>query len=195
MLLLNIHYAFICTDPNSESRSGSVYIPRDEAFGHLKSSDFLTYGLKSVSQDVIPALQSGFDTNFTPDEFDSFDDVRDLYEGGIKLPTDVLSKISPLPVTKEIFRTDGEQSLKFPTPKVIQGILSSKMALVKEMLWKFLHSIIGKDNRYFDMDFLKLFYAVSKSAWMTDEEFAREIVAGVNPGLIRCLQVSIIVHC
>jgi len=99
-----------------------VYIPRDEAFGHLKSSDFLVYGLKSVSQDVIPLIQSVFDTNFTPNEFDSFDDVLDLYEGGIKLPTDILSQISPLPVLSEIFRTDGEQFLKFPTPKVIQGI-------------------------------------------------------------------------
>ncbi|KAJ1420343.1 PLAT/LH2 domain [Sesbania bispinosa] len=137
------------TDPNSESRSDNVYIPRDEAFGHLKSSDFLAYGLKSVSQDVIPAIQSVFDINFTPNEFDSFEEVYDLYEGGIKLPTDIISQISPLPVLKEILRTDGEQFLKFPPPKVIQ---------------------------------------VSKSAWMTDEEFAREIIAGVNPGLIRLLQ-------
>ncbi|XP_061370322.1 seed linoleate 9S-lipoxygenase-3-like [Gastrolobium bilobum] len=138
------------TDPKSESRSDSVYIPRDEAFGHVKSSDFLAYGLKSVSQDVIPALQSVFDINFTPNEFDSFDDVNSLYEGGIKLPTDIISKLTQsLPVVSEIFRTDGEQFLKFPPPKVIQ---------------------------------------VSKSAWMTDEEFAREIIVGVNPGLIRCLQ-------
>lgn len=123
LLIANyIYYSIILTDPNSESRSGSVYIPRDEAFGHVKSSDFLTYGLKSVSQDIIPVLQSVFDINFTPTEFDSFDDVRDLYEGGIKLPTDILSQISPLPVLKEIFRTDGEQLLKFPVPKVIQGI-------------------------------------------------------------------------
>ncbi|OIW11831.1 hypothetical protein TanjilG_14643 [Lupinus angustifolius] len=138
------------TDPNSESRSGSVYIPRDEAFGHLKSSDFLIYGLKSVAQDVTSVLQSVFELDFTPDEFETFDEVRELYEGGIKLPTDAISKISPLPVLKEIFRTDGEEFLKFPTPKVIQ---------------------------------------VSKSAWMTDEEFGREIIAGVNPGLVHSLEV------
>ncbi|KAL2332253.1 hypothetical protein Fmac_019834 [Flemingia macrophylla] len=136
-------------DPNSESRTDDVYIPRDEAFGHLKSSDFLIYGLKSISQNVLPALQSAFDLNFTPSEFDSFDEVHGLYSGGIKLPTDVFSKISPLPVLKEILRTDGEQAIKFPPPKVIQ---------------------------------------VSRSAWMTDEEFAREMLAGVNPNLIRCLQ-------
>ena len=88
----------------------------------MKSSDFLTYGLKSVSQNLLPALESTFDLNFTPNEFDSFDDVHSLYSGGIKLPTDVISKISPLPVLKEILRTDGEQALKFPPPKVIQGI-------------------------------------------------------------------------
>ncbi|XP_027343811.1 seed linoleate 9S-lipoxygenase-2-like [Abrus precatorius] len=135
-------------DPKCE-KPGEVYVPRDENFGHLKSSDFLTYGIKSLSQYVLPAFQSAFDLNFTRPEFDSFQEVRDLYEGGIKLPTDVISTISPLPVIKELFRTDGEQVLKFPPPHVIQ---------------------------------------VSKSAWMTDEEFAREMLAGVNPCVIRGLQ-------
>ncbi|OIW11835.1 hypothetical protein TanjilG_14647 [Lupinus angustifolius] len=130
-------------DPNSES-PGDSYIPRDENFGHLKSSDFLIYTLKSLSQAVLPALQS-----VIFGEFGSFDEVRGLQEGGIKLPTDVLSAISPLPALKEIFRTDGEQVLKFPPPHVIN---------------------------------------VSKSAWMTDEEFAREMIAGVNPCVIRLLQ-------
>jgi linoleate 9S-lipoxygenase len=136
-------------DPKSE-KPGVIYVPRDENFGHLKSSDFLMYGIKSLSQDVLPLFQSViFDLNFTPNEFDSFDEVRGLFEGGIKLPTDILSQISPLPALKEILRTDGEQVLKFPPPQVIR---------------------------------------VSKSAWMTDEEFGREMVAGVNPCVIRLLQ-------
>ncbi|CAJ1950897.1 unnamed protein product [Sphenostylis stenocarpa] len=136
-------------DPNSEKR-GEVYVPRDENFGHLKSSDFLTYGIKSLSQNVLPLLKSAiFDLRVTSSEFDSFDDVRSLFEGGIKLPTDILSQISPLPILKEIFRTDGENVLQFPPPHVIR---------------------------------------VSKSAWMTDDEFAREMIAGVNPNVIRRLQ-------
>lgn len=87
----------------------------------MKSSDFLAYGIKSLSQYVLPAFESVFDLNFTPNEFDSFQDVRDLHEGGIKLPTEVISTIMPLPVVKELFRTDGEQVLKFPPPHVIQG--------------------------------------------------------------------------
>ncbi|XP_019455488.1 PREDICTED: linoleate 9S-lipoxygenase 1-like isoform X1 [Lupinus angustifolius] len=131
-------------DPKSETPSSSVYVPRDENFGHLKSSDFLTYGIKSISQTLLPTFTSKIFT-----EFNSFDEVRSLYDGGIRLPTDVFSKISPLPVLKEILRTDGEQVLKFPPPKVI---------------------------------------TVSKSAWMTDEEFGREMLAGVNPCVIRRLQ-------
>ncbi|MQJ84089.1 hypothetical protein EI014_25345, partial [Escherichia coli] len=100
-------------DPNSESRSDTVYLPRDESFGHLKSSDFLVYILKSASQNVIPQLQSALRLQFNSPEFNSFEDVRGLYDGGIKLPTDILSDLSPIPLFKELFRTDGEQALKF----------------------------------------------------------------------------------
>jgi len=136
-------------DPKSEKRSEFIYLPRDESFGHLKSSDFLVYILKSVSQNVIPALTSAITLQFNQPEFNSFDDVRTFYEGGIKLPTNTLSKFSPIPFFKELLRNDGESALKFPLPKVVQ---------------------------------------VNKSAWMTDEEFTREMIAGVNPHIIKRLQ-------
>ncbi|PON41121.1 Lipoxygenase [Parasponia andersonii] len=143
------------TDPNSESRgqnllNSSFYIPRDERFGHLKTSDFLVNTLKSVALVIKPALESVFD--LTPTEFDSFDDVLNLYEGGFPLPLgifDTISKNVPLETLKELFRSDGGRFLKFPKPHVI------------------------KEDR---------------SAWMTDEEFTREMLAGVNPVLIRGLQ-------
>ncbi|KAG4400173.1 hypothetical protein GLYMA_07G007102v4 [Glycine max] len=127
-----------------------VYLPRDESFGHLKSSDFLVYILKSASQNVIPQLQSALSLQFNQPEFNSFYDVRGLDDGGIKLPTNTLSQLSPIPLFKELFRTDGEQALKFPTPKVIQ---------------------------------------VEQSAWMTDEEFAREMTAVDN---LASLQIKFI---
>ncbi|KAG5577432.1 hypothetical protein H5410_057566 [Solanum commersonii] len=66
------------TDPKSESRipllmSLDIYVPRDERFGHIKLSNFLTYALKSIVQFLIPEFQALFDS--TPDEFDSFEDI------------------------------------------------------------------------------------------------------------------------
>ncbi|KAK7337783.1 hypothetical protein VNO77_18370 [Canavalia gladiata] len=143
------------SDVNSESRlnfamSLDIYVPRDERFGHLKLSDFLAYALKSIVQVIKPELESLFDS--TPTEFDSFEDVFKLYEGGIKVPEGILKNIRdniPAEMLKEILRTDGERFLKFPMPQVIKE---------------------------------------DKSAWRTDEEFAREMLAGVNPVVIRRLQ-------
>lgn len=117
------------TDPNTESRlellkSLDIYVPRDERFGHLKMSDFLAYGLKSVAQVLKPELESIFDS--TPNEFDSFQDVFKLYEGGLKLPEGLLKNVRdniPAELLKEIFPTDGEGLLKLPMPRVVEGIL------------------------------------------------------------------------
>ncbi|NP_001234873.2 linoleate 9S-lipoxygenase B [Solanum lycopersicum] len=143
-------------DPNCESRnplpmSLDIYVPRDERFGHVKKSDFLTSSLKSSLQTLLPAFKALCDN--TPNEFNSFADVLNLYEGGIKLPegpwlkaiTDNISS----EILKDILQTDGQGLLKYPTPQVIQG---------------------------------------DKTAWRTDEEFGREMLAGSNPVLISRLQ-------
>ncbi|XP_059460920.1 probable linoleate 9S-lipoxygenase 5 [Corylus avellana] len=142
-------------DPNTESRlpllSLNIYVPRDERFDHLKFSDFLAYAVKSLCQILLPELKSIFDK--TINEFDTLQDVLNLYEGGIKLPNGpTLGKVReciPWELLKELVRNDGEQFLKFPVPDVI-----------------------NKD----------------RSAWRTDEEFGREMLAGVNPVIIRRLQ-------
>ncbi|KAJ4956367.1 hypothetical protein NE237_013150 [Protea cynaroides] len=144
------------TDPNTESRlplvlSLNIYVPRDERFGHLKLSDFLAYALKSVVQFLLPELEAFCDK--TPNEFDTFQDILDLYEKGIQLPNDpklddVENKI-PLELLKELVRSDGEKLLKFPLPQVIKE---------------------------------------EKFAWRTDEEFTREMLAGVNPVCIQRLE-------
>ncbi|KAK9725482.1 hypothetical protein RND81_05G146800 [Saponaria officinalis] len=139
------------TDPNTESRlfllSLNIYVPRDERFGHIKFSDFLAYALKSLSQIVLPELKHLFDK-----EFDSFEDVMKLYEGGFKLPEGALAKLRdriPWELLKELLRSDGGNFLKLPMPEVIKE---------------------------------------DKSAWRTDEEFGREMLAGVNPVMICRLQ-------
>nr|APC65298.1 putative linoleate 9S-lipoxygenase [Allium cepa] len=143
------------TDPKTESTLPllhfDIYVPRDERFGHLKLSDFLAYALKSLSNALIPMLNALFDK--TPMEFDSFQDVLNLYEGGIRLPyCEVIEEIKnhiPVEMIKELVRTDGDYLLKLPLPQVI------------------------KENTF---------------AWRTDEEFGREMLAGINPVILKRLQ-------
>ena len=117
----------IVTDPNSERRlpllSLDIYVPRDERFSHIKFSDFLAYALKSLFQVLLPEITSLCDK--TINEFDTFQDVHNLYEGGLKLPSRLtVSKLRghiPWEMLKELVRNDGERFLKFPIPDVIKG--------------------------------------------------------------------------
>ncbi|KAI3440437.1 Lipoxygenase [Psidium guajava] len=143
-------------DPNVESRlpvlqSLSIYVPRDERFSHIKFSDLLAFAVKSVAHFLLPAAEGQFDS--TPSEFDNFQEILKIYEGGIKLQKNqfierIMEDI-PSEMLRELLRTDSDGFLKFPTPQVIRE---------------------------------------DKSAWRTDEEFAREMLAGVDPVVICCLQ-------
>ncbi|KAK8709596.1 hypothetical protein V6N13_060610 [Hibiscus sabdariffa] len=142
-------------DSKTESRlfllNLNIYVPRDERFSQVKFSDFIAYSLKSLFQVLVPEIAALCDK--TINEFDSFQDVLDLYEGGIKLPSDAtIKKIRdclPWELIRELVRNDGERLMKFPMPAVI------------------------KEDR---------------SAWRSDEEFARETLAGVNPIIISRLE-------
>ncbi|KAE8670317.1 hypothetical protein F3Y22_tig00112159pilonHSYRG00249 [Hibiscus syriacus] len=117
----------------------------------VKFSDFVAYALKSLFQVLVPEIAALCDK--TINGFDSFQDVLDLYEGGIKLPSDAtIKKIRdclPWELIRELVRNDGEGLMKFPMPAVI------------------------KEDR---------------SAWRSDEEFARETLAGVNPIITSLLE-------
>jgi len=139
------------TNPERESRPlpliQSIYVPRDEVFGHLKQSDFLGYSLKALVDGIIPAIRTYVD--LSPGEFNSFKDILKLYEGGIKLPDipalEEMRKQFPLQLVKDLIPMGGDYILKLPKPQIIKA---------------------------------------DEKAWMTDDEFAREILAGVNPMMI-----------
>ncbi|KAG8370190.1 hypothetical protein BUALT_Bualt14G0091400 [Buddleja alternifolia] len=141
-------------DPNTESRlyipSLKAYVPRDERFNQVKLSDFIGYALKSVGQVLVPEFKAVFDK--TVNEFDTFQNVLNLYDRRIELPNGhTLEKIRehiPWELIRELIRLDGEKFLNYPMPDVI------------------------KEDR---------------TAWRTDEEFGREMLAGVNPVIIRSL--------
>lgn len=92
-------------------------------FNQVKFSDFIGYALKSLGQVIVPEIKALFDK--TINEFDTFEDLINLYEGGIKLPDGhSLHKIRqcvPWELLRELIRSDGERFLKFPMPDVIKG--------------------------------------------------------------------------
>ena len=143
------------SDPTCESRNvvpvlQQFYVPRDECFNHVKKADFTTYLLKAISAGILPLARALFDT-VSPREFDDFQDMYKLYEGGLKIPDvpvmDLMFKV--FPPLKSISPSGGSYLLKMPMPHVI-----------------------GND----------------KLAWRTDEEFAREMLAGLNPHIVTRLE-------
>lgn len=115
-------------DPKSESRLPlldlNIYVPRDERFGHLKMSDFLGFALKAIIEAVLPTIRTFVDT--TPKEFDSFEDIMKLYEGGLKVPDDdpalaEIKKKIPFELIRTLLPDGGDHLLKLPLPHVIRS--------------------------------------------------------------------------
>ncbi|ONM08102.1 lipoxygenase4 [Zea mays] len=151
------------TDPNSESRlfllNLNIYVPRDERFGHLKMSDFLGYSLKAIIEAVLPTLGTFVDD--TPKEFDSFEDILGLYEPGPEAPNN--------PLVAEVRKRIPSEFLRSILPN------GSHDHPLKMPLPNIIRSDVLKKAPEF------------KFGWRTDEEFARETLAGVNPVLIKRL--------
>nr|CAB3475078.1 unnamed protein product [Digitaria exilis] len=121
----------------------TYYVPRDERFGPIKSSDFLGYSVKALVVGAVLKKNNRM-------EFNSFKDILQLYEGGIKVPNgpDLDEICRQFPLVKDVMPISGDFLLKLPMPKIIKE---------------------------------------DKKAWMTDDEFAREILAGMNPMIIKRL--------
>ena len=132
------------SDANTESRISVastlfgtlIYVPRDERFGHLKMSDFVGYGLKVIADALVPILDAVVD--LTPWEFDSFQDVLNLYEGGIALPdiplVNQLKQRIPFELIKELVSTEGKNLFRLPMPQVIESTYFHLLNLNTELL-------------------------------------------------------------
>ncbi|KAI3941956.1 hypothetical protein MKW98_009166 [Papaver atlanticum] len=126
-----------------------IYCPRDEKFSRLKFSDFLAVSIKSLGQVLLPEIKGV--CSKTCNEFDSFEDVLQIYNGWEKQRIDPnsLKSSGGFELLKEFFRSDGELPLKYPKAQVIQH---------------------------------------DEFAWRSDEEFAREMLSGINPVAISVLK-------
>ncbi|XAR60420.1 Linoleate 13S-lipoxygenase [Bertholletia excelsa] len=108
------------TDSLSESRSSSVYVPRDEAFSAVKELTFSAKTVYSVLHALVPSLETAI---VDPDlGFPYFAAIDSLFNDGVNLPP--LSKngfLKDLLPRLVKFITDAEESLlRFETPAMIQ---------------------------------------------------------------------------
>ncbi|EEF41740.1 linoleate 13S-lipoxygenase 2-1, chloroplastic [Ricinus communis] len=126
------------TDPQSESRSSDVYVPRDDKFSDIKQDAFTERTLKNVLHSLLPQIATRI-----VDEtlgFPNFTAIDSLFKQGILLPKG--TNVGAFPKLVQTLAETGQNILLFPTPEL------------------------------FERD---------KFSWFSDEEFARETLAGLNP--------------
>ena len=183
-------------DPNSESRGdGDFYIPRDERFGHLKQNDFTIDLLKGFLRSLVPVICAIFDpSNKTPTEFGSFDDILRLFQKGLPVPNvplvDQVMENVPFKMLRDMVSTKNklERIFKFSKPHVIQGSLSSQCSFFYAAVESLTRRKVVSSLFCLPNNMILVSLVVDVNAWCTDEEFAREMLAGVNPAIISRLQ-------
>nr|GLL43392.1 linoleate 13S-lipoxygenase 2-1, chloroplastic [Ipomoea trifida] len=105
-------------DPLSESRSSSIYVPRDEAFSEVKNATFSGNTLYSVLHAVVPGLKSilvDADRGFP-----HFPAIDDLFNVGVDIPTEQKGILSgAIPRLIKSIADIGKDAILFETPEMI----------------------------------------------------------------------------
>jgi hypothetical protein len=142
-------------DGVTETRPAGIkptnYIPVDEYFDAQKKSGFFGAFFKAQQHSLVATVSGDLDDE---KEFQSFDEVRDLYEPvGKESKIEAFSnnQLQPFELLRSLAFASGDDKdlLKYPTPRII---------------------------------------ATDKNAWTTDEEFARQALAGMNPLVVEALK-------
>ncbi|KAL3718680.1 hypothetical protein ACJRO7_003751 [Eucalyptus globulus] len=130
------------TDPESESRSGTIYVPRDEEFSTIKELTFSAKTLYSVVHALVPSLETAIVN--TDLGFPFFTSIDELFNEGVNLP----------PLQKQGFFKDL-------LPRLVKAVTD-----VAEDVLRFETPETLDRDRFF---------------WFSDNEFARQTLAGINP--------------
>ncbi|KAL6966379.1 linoleate 13S-lipoxygenase [Sarracenia purpurea var. burkii] len=108
------------TDPLSESRSSSVYVPRDEAFSDVKNLTFSAKTVYSVLHALVPSLETAL---LDPDlGFPYFTAIDSLFNEGVNLPPLAQKEFlrDLLPRMVKFFNDTEEGLLRFETPATFE---------------------------------------------------------------------------
>lgn len=121
--MYNICMQLTNADPESESKSSSFYVPRDEAFAEVKQLTFSAKTVYSVLHAVVPSLETAIiDANLG---FPYFTAIDSLFNEGINLPPleshGVLKDM--LPRLVKAFTDAGEGVLRFETPQTMDSMI------------------------------------------------------------------------
>ncbi|XP_077215135.1 linoleate 13S-lipoxygenase 2-1, chloroplastic-like [Tasmannia lanceolata] len=106
-------------DPSSE-KTGSIYVPRDEAFSEVKNVTFSAKTLKSVLHALVPSIGTALvDTKLG---FSFFKSIDDLFNEGVTLPPPKQAGFFQvaLPRLVKAIKDGGDDLLLFETPKMIE---------------------------------------------------------------------------
>lgn len=134
---------------------GDFYIPRDEAFERAKMSDFLADGFRSIGHSVSSKV-TGFVTR--KQEFDTVEEIKKLYaKKGEKVGG--INNVLP---DKEDIPEQEQYPLVF-----LQEVLKPDGKMEHPLLYP-LPQLLQADD----------------TSWRSNDEFAREFLAGLNPVMI-----------
>ena len=114
------------TDPESETRSSTVYVPRDECFSEIKQMTFSSKAVYSVLHAVVPALQTAIiDSSLG---FPFFSSIDDLYNEGVNLPPLANKGINTiLPRLIKAIKDVESDLLRFETPSTMDSEFKSSL--------------------------------------------------------------------
>jgi lipoxygenase len=176
-LFLHDYFADPLTESRPERSKLDIYVPSDEQLSPKKLSELISNVVQAAVHFLFPETDM-----FQQDSrsFSSFEETSSIFfrkrnQVVEKWVKETLKKMVPDKLYKEVIHASKENPLEFLLPQIIIG----EVPIV---------NLYRQCNRQFHFQFCFLF-SENKLAWLDDQEFGRQMLAGVNPTRIKSLKV------